>query len=148
MLAYFKGTCNWAKVRYEDRDTKFNPDGTYTLDLYLSNEDFDRMFNEVGLQLKLREDQEGNKFVRLNRNHMVEIKGEEKVFGPPKIVDKDNKPLPLDVYIGNGSEVICKLEVYDSKKGIAHRLDTVKVVDLVPYEKPEVSTGDDELVPF
>lgn len=70
--------------------------------------------------------------------------------GEPKIVRADDTPWDVntDGFIGNGSEVEVTLAVYDTsrKNIVGTRLDSVKVLNLVPYEggsKIEVMTVDD-----
>ena len=145
-IAYFKGVANWAKVRPDDRDFKYDANGTYTVDLVV-DEDVEKEIHACGLQLEPKQTEDGKTYYKFRRPHIVEFKDGPKELGPPKVVDKDNKPYPSTTLVGNGSEVILKAEIYDTAKGKGHRLQVVKVLNLVEYEKPEVVAGSD-IVPF
>jgi hypothetical protein len=59
--------------------------------------------------------------------------------GPVVVVDE--KGNPVTVLVGNGSEAVIKIEVYDYNhpkfgSGRAARLEAVKVTKLIPYERP------------
>ncbi len=134
---YFKGKCQWAKVF--KADTKFNPQGEYKIDLFLDAENL-KKFKDSGLQLKLRHNEEGDEpYVTFKRPDKQMIKGEIVDRGRPQILDKDNNTLPEDTVIGNGSVVTCKIVSYDGAKGKGHRLEAVRIEDLVEYnaDKPE-----------
>ena len=131
----------WAKVKKPDH--KY---GNYTIDVYLDDGSWEK-YKESGLELKIREDKEtGEKFVRFRRDPKKEIKGEMVEFGAPRVLirdEEDGEYKEFDGLIGNGSFVNCKVSVYDSAKGKGHRLDTVAVETLVPYEGQS-----DEDMPF
>ena len=70
--------------------------------------------------------------------------------GEPKVLRADGTPWDLntDGFIGNGSEVEVILQVYDTKNTriFGTRLDTVKVLNHVPYEggsQVEIMSVDD-----
>lgn len=126
---YFKGKCNWARLYEGMEDEKF---GHYGIDFFPEDNE---AFKATGVQLQPRENEDGEVFYKLRRNPEALIKGEVVKFGPPKVVDKDNES--FDKLIGNGSTVTVKIGVYDTRKGKGHRLESVRVEDLVVYEKDE-----------
>lgn len=128
------GIAKWAKVHQPD--TKFGK--KYTIDLYLDNASWD-VFKKSGSRLTVRQDEEGS-FIKLSRNHDGTAKGEPVEYGPPAVFENDGKT-KTSVNIGNGSEVTCRVEVYDSKYGKGTRLSAVKIDKLVEYEP----TGSDEV---
>ena len=123
---YFSGKVNWAKVRKPDDYDR------YTLDLYMDEKSWP-LFEESGLNLKRRENDDGETFVKLSRPIEKEIKGNTVEYGPPEVLDAEGNELPEDVLIGNGSDIICKVAVYDTRAGMGHRLESIKVIDLVEY---------------
>lgn len=84
-----------------------------------------------GMQMKPRS-WEGDTFITFRRPEKKLIKDELVKFGPPKVVDKDNNP--ITVLVGNGSKVTLKVIVYDSRKGKGHRLEAVRVDELVEFK--------------
>ena len=137
---YFKGMAKWAKVRKPDSYDK------YVVDLYMDDPSFD-LFNESGVELKIREDDDGT-FVKLSRPIAKEIKGQLVEYEAPKVLDAEGEVMDESILIGNGSQVICKVAVYDTRAGKGHRLEEVKVLDLVEYsEAPEEVTPED-VVPW
>jgi hypothetical protein len=130
---YLSGRAKWAKL--------FKPDekyGNYQLNLYL-DKDSEATFDSIGLQLTKKKDDEGT-YVTFRRAPKKLIKGELVDFGPPKVIDRDNQP--LDKLVGNGSEVTIKVAAFETAKGLGHRLDTVRVENLVEYEAKDPSTGE------
>ena len=68
---------------------------------------------------------------RFKRDVEKVINGKMTQFEPPKVVDKDNNEFTEN--IGNGSIVECEVAVYDTRAGKGHRLNTVRVLEHVPY---------------
>lgn len=132
---YFTGKCQWAKVKTPD--TKFNPEGVYSIDVFLDKENL-KKFNDSKMQLKLRHnDTNDEPYVTFKRADKQMIKGEIVDRGPPQLLDKDSAPLSQDTLIGNGSTVTVKVVTYDGAKGKGHRLEAVRVDDLVEFDKGE-----------
>lgn len=125
---YFKfvGPCKWAKVTKPD--DKYN---VYSINLYL-NDAMLAKYKESGIQVGVKEDDDGT-YVVFRRPVQKIIKGELVELGPPK-VDYNGKP--LENFIGNGSVVEVDVAVYDSLKGKGHTLQSVRVKELVVYERP------------
>lgn len=130
---YLKGKVNWAKVRQPD--PKY---GNYTVDLYPDNDSVDIWVkSEAQTAFKTNADTQ-EKYLVLRRPD-VKLVGKELVkYGPPEVLNADGSALDAETLIGNGSEVTCKLTVYDTAKGKGTRLEAVRVDTLVPYAKREV----------
>lgn len=137
-MVYLTGIAKWAKV--------YKPDDKYqnfSLDLYLDKPSW-AVFEESGLGLTPKEDDDG-KFIKLRRPVSKVIKGELVKFGPPAVFDKDKKEI-TDL-IGNGSRVTVKVAVFDTVKGKGHRMEAVRVDELVKYAGnsdpgfPEIPAG-------
>lgn len=139
---YFRGKGYWAKIK--------NPDLTYecySIDLSLDNESFD-MFKDSGLQLKVKENEAQGEFIRLRRPLTKNTKKNGVVdMGPPQVLLKDGDTYkPFDGLIGNGSEIVAKVRVYDTARGKGHELVVVAIEDLVEYEGAAAVGGED--LPF
>lgn len=124
---YFAGVCKWAMVHRMDEKYEL-----YKIDLFMDESSFDT-YNESGCTMKVKEDKEsGDSFVTFRRKDQQLIGKDLKHFGKPKVVDKEGVPLTDNV--GNGSSVVLKVAVFDTRNGIGHRLEGVMVTDLVPFE--------------
>jgi hypothetical protein len=87
-------------------------------------------FENSGITVKPRT-YEGKTFVTFRRPQQKLIKDELVKFGPPSVMD--NTGQPLTKLLGNGSKVTVKVIVYDSMKGKGHRLEAVKVDELIEF---------------
>ena len=123
----FEGTCKWAKVRKPDDYDK------YTIDLYPTEETM-KLFQDSNIAVGVRTDVEtSEEFLRFNRPSVKMINEEEISFGPPKVTDSEGNE--LDGLIGNGSKVVIKVAEFGPYNGrYGHRLEEVRVMDLVVYE--------------
>jgi hypothetical protein len=133
---YFSGTCQWAKLKEPD---EYNGEKKWKIDLFMERDEL-KALKATGVTLKVRENEEGRKYVSFNRPVLKEIKGELREFDPPKLFDHAHQP--LDCLVGNGSKVTVKIETYDTKMGMGHRLLAVRVDELVPYEKTDTEDGE------
>lgn len=131
---YVTGKAKWARVYESQMDTKYGekfhitvyPDEASLINLKTS-----------GSRLEMKEDEDG-KFFKFSRDNKAIFRDKEEVLGPPKVVHKvEDKYLPFDKIIGNGSVVTIRLAIYDSKKGKGTRLEAVCVDEHVPYENGE-----------
>ena len=134
---FFTGTVKWAKVFKPDE--KFEPQ--YSLQLFLDDDGW-ATWKASGLGGKVKEDEDG-KYVTFRRK--VAGPSWEPVLGPPKVTSADGKP--FEGLIGNGSTLTVKVDVYDTAKGKGHRLEGVRVDELVVYEKPTEDEVPDEPEP-
>lgn len=133
---YFEGTLNWCKVRTPDPE--YN---NYQVEMVLSPASKE-LFDASGLRLKVKETEDGLSSVKFRRSaEAKDYKTDQmRVQHPPELIC-ENTPENWNGLVGNGSQGVVKVEVYDSKKGKGHRLIAVKVTDLVEYgandEAPE-----------
>lgn len=126
----FYGKANYAKVHTPD--TKFN---IYTVDAYLDDASF-RLLDRSGCQVEIRENKEtGEHYVKFRRDVEKIIKGKLVQFDPVNVVDDSGQKI-TDL-VGNGSECIFDVAVFDTKKGKGHRLDKMVVTHLVRYDPPQ-----------
>ena len=170
-----KGKVNWAKVYEPD---SYAGAERWMVDFYPADGGEWEKLQKGGLQVTPKEGPDG-KFVRLRRDTKKLFKDDLIGFCPPEITgavnvhytnaagdkirqyDKGDKSFKVNmvgekVIIGNGSLVIVNLALFDTSKGKGHRLEGLKVLDLVgipdrvdPPETDDISvpTGDDE-IPF
>jgi hypothetical protein len=121
---YFRGKSKWAQLVTPDKEYD-----NFKINVYL--DDASRaLFKESGLQLEPKTDEDGE-YVVFRRKNYQQIKKDLVHWGAPKVIDREGAP--VSELIGNGSEVVVKVQAYDSKKGKGHRLDTVQVLELIPY---------------
>jgi hypothetical protein len=92
--------------------------------------------------LKVRSTEGEGKYVQFRRP-TLDWSGNN--LPPPDVIDLQGNAITDK--IGNGSDVIVKVEVYKAKKGKGHRLLAVQVENLIPYGKVEVFNPDN-VVPF
>lgn len=79
----------------------------------------------------------GATFTTFRRPQQKLIKQELVQFGPPVVIDKNNEPVTK--MVGNGSKVTVKVIAYDSMKGKGHRLEKVRVDELIEYTPAPVA---------
>lgn len=123
-ILYLTGTCKWAKVKKPDPEYD-----NYSIDFYPDEKSM-KALTDSGIQISEKQDEDGV-FFKLRRKAQQIIKGEMVNFGPPTVMDKENKP--FDGLIGNGSGVTVKVAVFDTRKGKGHRWEAVRVENLVEY---------------
>ena len=122
---FFEGTCKWAKVR------KVDDYGHFTIDLYPDKNSL-KLYKTSNMSIGVRTDEDGD-FLRFKRPNIKVIKDEEVTFGPPKVTTSEGEI--LEGLIGNGSKVIVKVSEFGPYNGrYGHRLEEVRVTDLVVYE--------------
>jgi hypothetical protein len=139
---YFPGVAKWVKAKSPDQ--KY---GAYTMSLYIDKPTLKEM-NKAGFNPKIKMDDDGM-FVTLRRHHEKMIKGEPVVFGPPKIfVVKGEEAEPFEGYVGNGSKVVAKMEIYDAGETKGSRWSALRVDELVEYVPEEREQPDALGVPF
>jgi hypothetical protein len=123
---FLSGTCKWAKVYKPDEKYK-----NWQIQLYPDDESM-KVYDQSGMSMAKKEDEAGV-FITFRRPESKLIKNEVVEFAPPVVKDKLGRT--MDKLIGNGSKVAIKVSVYDTMKGKGHRLEEVKVLDLVEYQK-------------
>lgn len=140
------GIAQWPKVFEGMKDVDYDH---YGLDIALDEPSI-QTYKESGLQLVLKTsgelntkgkeikwftEEKGVKFLSLRRKDSQLIKGKTIHFGPPQVVDANGDTFGGP--IGNGSRVTARVAVYDSAKGKGHRLEAIRVDELVKYERPD-----------
>lgn len=143
---FLKGKGSWVNP------TKINEWGKRTMVLHPDSESLDvvRALQSEGVKNVIGKDDDGY-YVRLARPANITIKGKITGMEPPTVFDGSKPlpgggyaPLPSDVYIGNGSDVIVKMEVYThnipgqkGKKAKAMRWNSIRVDNLIEYKKTD-----------
>lgn len=126
-IIYLTGKAKWAKVRTPDE--KYD---NFTIDLFPTKESWGE-FKASGMEVRPKRAEEGE-YITLRRPNNKLIKNEIVNFGPPKVLNPGPEETPFEGLIGNGSTVTVKVAVYDTMKGKGHRLEAIRVDDLVVYE--------------
>lgn len=159
-----KGLVNWAKV-YEP-DVAFG-DSKWKVDFYPLDKEQWAIVDKLELTMRRREDPELDmEFIKLSRPTEKKIQKNYVTFNPIRIFNKDgsmiqdtldangavlksydtDNPQPMTsigerVLLGNGTEVEVTLVVYDTQVGKGHRIEEIRVLDLVHYDA-EAETSD------
>lgn len=140
---FLRGKCKWAKVY------RPNQYGKWSIDVYL-NADEQQKFKDLKVKNHMKKDDDGY-YVTISRPVEKTFKGKVTGLTPPVVLDKNNHPM-VDTPIGNGSDVIVKIEHYSYKPPLktereyAIRLEGVKVMELVEYSDVDRSPEEKELV--
>ena len=131
-----RGKISWHRLLDPDQE------GKWKVTLYPDAESMDKVnaLKAEGLLNVLRKDEEGYN-ITFNRPRQKLMRGRQTVFEAPIVLDKDGKPTD-GAGIGHGSDVSVKLQIYQynkpntpGTKGIAARLEAVRIWNMVPYEK-------------
>lgn len=156
----------WVKP-YEPEE--FSGDTRWILNAYpVDGKEWEK-FQNSGLQQIPKEDANGEKFIRFRRSvRKVFPKDDEATYwNPPEIsgevevhyIDEESgekvksfkrsekriiKTVGEQKLIGNGSEGIINLAVYDSGKGKGHRWESLKVTKLIEYDPDNNKKQDDQ----
>lgn len=137
------GIAKWAKV-YDFEE--FRGSKNWKIDIYPDAEGM-KAFKASGIQKKVKKDEDGE-FFSLKREVERVIKGALHKFHGPKVFNADGTPIVTyekneegtawvrkgePVLIGNGSKVEVTATVYDTAMGKGHRVESVRVLDLIEY---------------
>lgn len=163
----FKGTCKWARVFLDDRDTTaFNEEtgeydlphpagGRYSINLKMDDKDYRILKGTGSIAAKNSklDMEDGADVVKLGRDHeKKDFNGNlmDWVSGPPIVVKADGSPWVFenDGHIWNGSEVEVTLDLYKTKFAPRTTLMKVKVLNLA--DEPVMDSGPKESddIPF
>jgi len=152
----FTGKGYWIKPFTPD---EFRGAKRWTVDLVMDSPDEWAKFKEAGIQKKVKENENG-KFWSAYRPTTKLMKGQLVNFVPPYIYDKDGnvlvkytdefgkdirsfegdkiiKRVGEPFLIGNGSTISVTVSVYPTSMGNGNRLESIRVIDLIEYTKPE-----------
>jgi hypothetical protein len=149
------GKAYWARV-YEGNHDEFGGKEFYKITVALDNESWSK-YSTSGLGLKPKaisseDDTLGITFRRdVHAKSGVGKNGKPWSLGggPPLVINEDGNE--MDDLIGNGSVVQVKIDTYKVANGpmkgkSGHRLEAVKVLELVSYEPPEDDGDEPEVV--
>lgn len=151
-----KGSIKWAKIYEPD---EFSGSKRWILNFYPSDGGEWEKFQKMGTELGIKEDEDG-KYVTFRRDTGKVIGDNFVIFSPPEITgavevryvndegtsvrsyNKGDKVTVTrigdPVLLGNGTTALVNLAVYDvkvsGKSSKGHRLENIKVLDLVEYE--------------
>jgi hypothetical protein len=144
MQYYFSGISNWAKVH--DPVPAFDPNKPmeFKIDLIMDDSSWER-FDKTGSTLKKRTSPQGE-YVTFRRPCEEVDENGYPVPVKVQVLDKNNNP--TSDWIGNGSKVTCKVEMFKTKMGTKNRLLSVRVDELVPYESKTIVGADEIESPF
>jgi hypothetical protein len=129
---YLSGKAKWARLFTPDDKYK-----NYKIDVALDDASKE-VFAESGMQLNPKQADDGGIYLTFRRPESKVIKNELVKFEAPAVTDKEGNK--VESLVGNGSDVTIKVVVYDTMKGKGHRLEAVRVDNLIPYEKPQEAT--------
>ena len=131
MYEYVEGKAMWANV--STPNTKFEPH-KYGI-VVLTDEDTATRLESAGLsRVRTRDGQA--KYDEPAFSFSRKVERHDGTTNPaPKLVDGDGNP--LDVSLGNGSEVTVKIKPYTGKYGTFAELIAVKVTNLVEYTEQD-----------
>lgn len=138
MQYYFSGVANWAKVKTPVDNYDTTKPQEYKIDVVLDNKSW-KLFEESGCQLRPKQTPDGERYVTFKCPVEATIKSKVVTF-KPTVLNSDNQP--FDGLIGNGSGVTCKVDVYPTRMGMGHRLDTVRVDSLIEFAGGGTPQGD------
>ena len=137
---YFSGEARWAQV-YGKGDEKYK---AWKIEVAL-DKDSQKTFDESGCQLRAKKE-DGKYWVKFRRDHSKTIGKEVVEFDPPEVIDKNGDPITDS--IGNGSTVTVRVALFDTAKGVGHRLEKIRVDNLVVYERPKIDAEPEVLPPL
>lgn len=161
-----KGRIKWPKLYEPD---EYAGAKRYMVNFYpFDGAEWEKV-QKSGIQSTVKEDEDG-KYIVLRRPASKLIKDDLVIFCPPEItgavnvhyVDKNGEKVRSynkgektvervgdPVNLGNGTLVVVNFCVYDTRQGKGGRLENLKVLDLVVFDKPEVvkeeDTAEDEV---
>lgn len=139
---YFTGRIAWAHHLFVPDE--YNGVKKWKVDFY---PDDMQKYDAAGLRLH-KKDGEYGKFVRFNRDVTKNFPKKGAVeFEAPEVKDADGNPWPADKAIGNGSKATVKVDVYETRMGKGHRLEAVRIDELVEYKPEEEYAGDPNAAP-
>lgn len=137
---YIQGKAKWAKL--VTPDTKYN---CWSVVVYPNDESYKLLLDlkadkgdTSGILNPIKKDDDGYN-ITLKRPIQKLMAGKVTSFSPPIVVEADGENPLRNALVGNGSDITCKVQVYNYNKpqggkGTAIRLESVRVDNLVPFE--------------
>lgn len=156
-----RGVVRWTKVYEPDA---FMGAENWKVDFAPLNAQERKKWDDTGIQLKFRKEDDGLEYTRLRRPVKKVFSDEVTFFAPPEITgavsvqyqdengerirqykkgDKVNR-VGEPVEIGNGSEVLVNVCYYDTVKGKGHRLESINVLNLIEFVRSDRPAEDKE----
>ena len=137
-----KGTLEWAKLFEGNRDQgqyDIDTDGATTIDILMDSSNLKSM-KDAGIRKQGKAEGDLTR-VKFKRGWADQF-GRDWAAGPPKVFGTTGKEWGMDDgLIGNGSEGIVFVEVYDTKMGVGCRLAGVQVINHVVFESEGGGSG-------
>lgn len=139
----------FGKIKYIHA-VNLNKYGSWSVTIYPDQKSLDiiRDLQAEGLKNVMKKDDDGY-FMQFKRDPSKVMRGKVIAFTAPKVVDAEGKLFDGNK-VGWGSDAIVRLEVYThavpntQKRAKAARLDSIKVVNLIPFEIDKSDWTDDE----
>lgn len=128
----FIGKAKWCKVINPD---EYNGVFTYKTNLIVDEENF-KKFQESGIRTKPKETDDGTEIILKRPKEGKELANGNVIGGGQPAIYYEDGSTWDDSFIGNGSDIECTVLVYDSKFGKGHRLESVRVLNHIPYDTP------------
>lgn len=137
---FFSGVAKWTSQKL---DTKYD---IYTSDLYMDESSL-AAYKKSGIRVKPKEDKDGETYYKFKRSKELTKKdGTVVTLGPPVFLNADGSV--YEGLIGNGSKVTEKISTYDTAAGVGHRLEAIRIDELVLYVGASVAAVPSEGLPF
>ncbi len=152
-----KARIKWAKVYEPD---EYAGSRRWMVNVYpFDGKEWEKV-QKSGIQTQVKSDKEGDKYIVLRRGTTKVIKDDLVIFCPPELTGAVNVSYTNPegekirsynkgdfkgditvkgerVPIGNDTVAIVNFCTYDTKQGKGHRLESLKILDLVQIEKQE-----------
>lgn len=133
-----RGKVMWASVHTARNKSKDPAHGkAYSVEFIVDNETAAELV-EAGLKASLTRNPDGSSSVKSYDDLPGKVFkfSRKEELGAPSVVD--SKGNHFSNLVGNGSECIAYIDVYDHRYGTSAALEAVQIIDLVPYEKPGI----------
>jgi len=136
------------KIKYIHA-VNFNKYNKWSVTIYPDTKSLEviRELQGEGLKNVMKKDDDGY-FIQFSREPTKLMRGKVVAFAAPKVVDADGNPFD-GMRIGWGSDATVRLEVYqhgtpNGGKSKAARWDSVKILNLVPFEMDKSDWSDED----
>ena len=151
-MAALRGTCYWAKV-HEPEPNYFDPEKVeYSINIGHLTDDDKALLQSLNLGDKIKTDKKDvmGDFVQFKAKNVKTIYNREtgerdEIENTIIVVDADLNPVPTDVLIGNGSEVVVSFQPIHYKK---LKKWGVELLGVQVLELNEYSPGADPMADF
>lgn len=132
--AYIPGKIIWCKHKIPEA---WEDDRFWSIIVYPNDEGKQviKKLKEPPAILNVMKKDDDGEYMKFKRPCQKDIKGRLVTFDNPIVLDRDGQP--FDGMVGNGSDGVVKLLVYKYRqgKGRAVRWESVRIDNLIPYER-------------